>query len=197
MSGLGTAATTLITTKGLWIDDGITSALEFGAGITPWFGLYIGPSIPPPPPTSEYVAAAGSRVYKSAEDIFKEIDPATGKRIGPPLPAPFGEVDPATGKRLDHQEGPEAWMVVPRDQESQFFGEATRNITIKFTFNGTEHERMYRVRERNAGRLIEVINFTNATRARFSATISGLKRITTRAIVEIRNFKAVRKHNKY
>jgi hypothetical protein len=193
MGGLGTAATTLITTRGLFIDDGITSALEFGAGLTPWFRLYVGPYTPPP---VHYVAAAGSRVYDSAKDIFKEVD-EHGKQIGPQQPAPFGEVNPATGKRLDHQEGAEAWMVVPRDKEKEFFGEATRDITVMFKFLGTEHTKNYKVRERNAGRLIEVINFTNATKKKVSATISGLKRITTQAIVEVRNFKLVRKRNKY
>lgn len=47
MGGLGTAATTLITTKGLFIDDGITDALAYGSVITPWFRLYIGQIIPP------------------------------------------------------------------------------------------------------------------------------------------------------
>lgn len=193
MSGLGTAATTLITTKGLFIDDGITSVLHFGSGITPWFGLYIGPYTPPP---VTYVPAAGSRVYESSQDIFKPVD-ENGKQIGPQQPAPFGEVNPLTGKRLDHQDGVEPWFIVPRDKEREYFGEGTRQITIKFTFNGKEHEKLYTVRERNAGRLIEVINFTNATKSRISATIQKLKRITTRAIVEIRNFRSIRNRNKY
>ncbi|MDE1830697.1 MAG: hypothetical protein KGI25_10290 [Thaumarchaeota archaeon] len=193
MPGLGTAATTLITTKGLFVGDGITSALEFGAGITPWFRLYVGPYVPPP---VKYVAAAGSRVYESSQDIFKEVD-EHGKQIGAQQPAPFGEVNPATGKRLDHQEGAEAWYVVPREREKEFFGEATRDINIKVVFRDTTYEKTYKVRERNAGRIIEVINFTNTTRARISATISRIKRVTTRALVEVRNFKLVRRRNKY
>ncbi len=193
MAGLGTAASTLITTRGLWIDDGITSALQFGAGITPWFRLYIGPYTPP---EVEYISAAGSRVYKSAKDIYKEVD-EHGKPIGPALPPPFGEVDPTTGKRLDHQEGAEAWMVVPLEKENEYFGEAKRDVTITFKFLGIDHEKTYRVRQRHAGRLIEVINLVNVTKARVSATISALKRVTTRALVEIRNFKRFRKRNKY
>ncbi len=193
MAGLGTAATTLITTKGLFIDDGITSALEFGAGITPWFRLYIGPYTPPP---AVYVAAAGSRVYDSAKDIWKEVD-ENGKQIGPQQPAPFGEVDPTTGKRLDHQEGAEPWMVVPLDKDAEYFGEATRDVPVMFKLFGTAHTKVYKVKDRNAGRLIEVINFAKASKVRVSASISGLKRITTKAIVEVRNFKLIRKRNKY
>lgn len=91
MGGLGTAATTLITTKGLWIDDGITSALEFGAGITPFFRLWVGPV--PTPPVNPYVAAAGSRVFLPGEiqNLYKEL-------------------------RAEQQ-----YYVIPRDQEAKYF----------------------------------------------------------------------------
>lgn len=71
MAGLGTAATTLITTRGLWIDDGITSALEFGAGITPWFRLWISEL----PKANPYVAAAGSYPLLPGEiqNLYKEL----------------------------------------------------------------------------------------------------------------------------
>lgn len=73
MAGLGTAATTLITTRGLWIDDGITSALEFGAGITPWFRLWISEL----PPVNNYVAAAGSYPLMPGQiqTLYRELPP--------------------------------------------------------------------------------------------------------------------------
>lgn len=73
MAGLGTAASTLITTRGLWIDDGITSALQFGAGITPWFRLWISEL----PPVNTYVAAAGSYplLPGQIQNLYKELPP--------------------------------------------------------------------------------------------------------------------------
>jgi hypothetical protein len=176
MGGLGTAATTLITTRGLFIDDGITSALDFGAGITPWFRLYI--TAYPPPPASHYVAAAGSRPYAPGEiaQLYQPIDPATGLRVD--------------AKPLEEQP-----FYVPLDKEAEFLSK-NRVVTINLNFAGKHLEKIYTVTEHRATKIIEVINVVNATKKRVNVVASGLKRVTTEAVAKIRNLRLRSKYDK-
>lgn len=187
MAGLGTPATSLITTRGLFVSAAIApgyTALSYGTLITPWFRLYIDENAPKPP---NYVAAVGSRVYAPGEfeQSWKFIDPVTGQQIGgPTLEVPGPTAD-------------EPWLVVPYDRESEYFGESGKIVTIKFNFAGKEHEKIYKVSDKQSKRIIEVINFVNATRSRIDVSISGIKRVATRALVEVRNFRLRKKRTKY
>ena len=166
MVGLGTAATTLITTGGLFIDDGITSILEFGAGTTPWVSLYLSEYIPP---STNYVAAVGSKVYAPGEiaNLYLPIDPNTGLRS----PEPF---------------------LVPMDKEADYFRK-NKVITLKINFAGKQYESHYAVPEQQAKRIVEIVNFINATRSRVNVSVAKIKKLTTTAIVEAKNFKFTRK----
>ncbi len=170
MSGLGTAATTLITTRGLFIADGITSALEFGAGITPWFRLWLGSYTP----VLRQGTGGGSRVYEPGEiaNLYKPIDPETGKRI-------------------EEAE----YYVVPRDKEADYFRK-TKTVYVRFNFAGKEVERIYAINEDQAKILIEVINFANVTKERVSAAISGIKHVATEAIVKVGKLRVRNKFDK-
>lgn len=176
MAGLGGLTTTLITTKGLYtLGDVHTpgfTVLSFGAGITPWFRLYLGQDYTPPTP-STYVAATGSRVYQPGEfaQSWKEVDPNTGLATEEP------------------------WLVVPREHENQYFNKG-KIVTIKLVWGKKQLERQYTVNERAAKRIIEATNFINATRERIRVSASGIKKLTTTAIVEVRNLVLRRKPNK-
>lgn len=165
MSGLGSAATTLIITKGLFIGDNIASVLEFGAAITPWFGLYVsGPLVSP-----NYVAAVGSRVYAPGEiaNLYQPIDPNTGLKTNEPF-------------------------LVPMDKEAEYF-QKNKVITLKINFAGKQFESQYAVPENRARKLVEVMNFINSTRNKINVAINGFKRVASVAIVEARNFRLIRK----
>jgi hypothetical protein len=167
MSGLGTAATTLITTGGLYIDDGIVSILNFGGSVTPWIQLYINDYVPPL--ADNYVAAVGSRVYAPGEiaNLYMPIDPNTGVRS----PEPF---------------------LVPMDKEADYFRK-NKVITLKINFAGKQYENHYAVPEQQAKRIVEIANFVNATRSKINVSVSNIKKLATTALVEVRNFKFTRK----
>lgn len=192
MAGLGTTASTLITTKGLWVNPTtnppVVDALHDGAVITPWFRLYIGPYVPP---VNLGSSNGGSRVFLPGEiqDLYQPVDPTTGLRTGKPQPAPFAPYNPATGKRVDNAVEQEPWLVVPREKEADFFGEGTKVVKIQMKFGDQTVEKNYQVRVNAAKRLIEVINFINASKARISVAVSGIKRVTTRALVEVRKLR--------
>jgi hypothetical protein len=123
------------------------------------------------------------------KNLYQPIDPATGLRTGKPQPAPFAPYNPETGKRVDNAVEQEPWLVVPREREADFFGEGTKMVKIEMKIGNKVIEKSYQVRTNNAKRLIEVINVVNATRKRMSVAVSGIKRITTQALVEIRNLR--------
>jgi hypothetical protein len=174
MAGLGNLTTTLITTRGLYtLGDVHTpgfTVLTFGAGITPWFRLYLGEGYVPP--KREYVAAAGSRVYQPGEfaQSWKQVDPNTGLATEEP------------------------WLV-PRDQEDQYFNKG-KVVTIKLVWGEKQLERQYKINERAAKRVIEAANVINATREKIRITVSAIKKVTSTAIVEARNLILLRKPNK-
>lgn len=175
MSGLGNLTTTLITTRGLFTLGDVTkpgfTVLTFGAGITPWFRLYLGEDYIPPKPES-YVAAAGSRVYQPGEfaQSWKEVNPNTGLATEEP------------------------WLV-PRDQEDQYFNKG-KIITIKLVWGEKQLERQYSINERAAKRVVEAANFVNATREKIKISVGAIKKVTSTAIVEARNLILLRKPNK-
>lgn len=179
MAGQGTLATTLITTKGLFTIQSVIpvgfSALYHGAGITPFFSLYIESDVP-----SRYTAAAGSKVYAPGEiaHLFQPIDPKTGLRID-----------------ANKKDGMEEYLVVPIDKEAEFLS-GSRIITVKLSFAGKNMEKVYSVNEHRARTIIEVINVINATKSRISVVASGLKRVTTEAVVKIRNLRLSKKRDK-
>lgn len=171
MAGLGNITTTLITTRGLFtvqevLPPGFT-ALTFGAGITPWFRLYISEA-PPPPPVDNYVAAVGSRVYAPGEiaKMYRPIDPATGLPVG-------------------HQVGQEPYYV-PLDKEAEFF-RRNKIVTFKINLAGRDLEKVYSVSEHRAKSIVEVVNMINATKKQVSVMTSGVKKIATEAVIKVRN----------
>ncbi len=179
MPGQGTLATTLITTRGLFTAASVPlgfTALSFGAGITPFFRLYITEA----PQPNNYIAAAGSRVYAPGEiaQMYQPIDPKTGLRID-----------------AKKQDGVEEYLVVPMDKEAEYLA-GNKIVTVTFNFAGKTMEKVYSVSNHRAKTIVEVINVVNATKDRISVTLSGLKRVTTRAIVEIRNLRLRNKRDK-
>lgn len=176
MPGQGTLATTLITTKGLFTAASMPpgyNALTFGAVITPWFRLYIQEAVPP----TGYVAAAGSRVYAPGE-----------------FAASLKFIDPKTGLATD-KSSMEEYLVVPMDKEAEYLG-GSKIITVKLNFAGKNMEKVYSVSENRAKTIIEVINVVNATKKRISVVASGLKHVTTEAVVKIRNLRLRNKRDK-
>ncbi len=176
MSGQGTLATTLITTRGLFTAASMPAgytALSFGAVINPWFRLYVQTATNP----SGYVAAAGSRVYAPGEfaDSLKFIDPKTGL--------------------VTKDSSMEEYLVVPMDKEAEYLG-GSKIITVRLSFAGKNMEKVYSVNENRANTIIEVINVINATKKRISVVASGLKRVTTEAVVKIRNLRLRTKRDK-
>jgi hypothetical protein len=169
MSGQGTLATTLITTKGLFTSASIGSGtvLTFGAGFTPLFGVYITevpPAPPPPPPKTTYFGSGGSRPYAPGEfaKSWKYINPTTGLTSS------------------------ELWPVIPLDQEANFF-RRKKLFTVKMQFGEKKIEKIFPISEKRAKTIIEVINVVNASKQRVSASVSGVKKRTTAAMVKIGN----------
>jgi len=160
LAGLGTAASTLITTKGLFINDGITSALQFGAGITPFFRLWINLSTPPPPPY-----AAGSNGGS------KPLLPGQIQHLYKVLP----------------QE--QQYYVVPRDQEANFFSR-NKVFTINMVFNNNTYMKQIEISDQRARTVFKVLNFANMTKDRINVVASGLKNVANRANISIRNLRA-------
>lgn len=170
MPGAGTAATTLITTRGLFIGDGITNALEFGSGLTPWFRLYLGLYTPPTPPKGGYVAAAGSRVYEPGEiaDLFRPIDPNTGLRSSEP------------------------WHI-PLDKEVDYFGHQNKIIILKTNFAGKQFEGTYAVPQIHPDKIVEITNFISAITHKIAIAPSSFKYVASNAVVEVKHFTHLRK----
>ena len=159
MAGLGTAATTLITTKGLFIGDGITSGLEFGASITPFFRLWINVSTPPPP------------VYQGGSNGgSKPLLPGQIQHLYKPVPA--------------HQQ----YYVVPRDQEANFFNR-NKVFTINMVFNNNTYMKQIEISDQRARTVFKVLNLANMTKDKINVVASGLKNVANRANISIRNLR--------
>lgn len=180
MPGLGSITTTLITTRGLFTAQEVLpvgfTALTFGAGITPWFRLYI-TEVPVPPPVENYVAAVGSRVYAPGEiaQLYRPIDPNTGLPVG-------------------HQVGQEPYFV-PLDKEAEFFRK-NKIVTFKINFAGRDIDRTYSVSEARANALVEAINIVNATKNRISIVASGVKKLANEAVIKVGKLKLRKNHDK-
>jgi len=180
LAGLGNLTTTLITTRGLFTLGDVTepgfTALTFGAGITPWFRLYINESTPPPP-TENYVAAVGSRVFAPGEiaNMYRPIDPRTNLPVG-------------------QQVGQDPYFV-PLDQEANFF-RRNKIITFKINLAGRDLEKSYSVSESRAKHIVEAANLINATKKRVSIAASGLKTLATEAVVRIRKLRLLSNKDK-
>lgn len=181
MAGDGTLATTMIITKGLSCapcggSPSVGSPCEGSPGfggdhktgiITSAFSLYC-TFVPPTPPAVKPQGGGGGAYPRPAWNKF-----------GP------GEIQDFYKPVTPEQEP----YLVPRDQEAKYF-QKNKKVTIHLKI-GTwfDSEKIYMVPEHQARTILKVFNFLNATRQNISITVNSIKRITTEAIVRIKNLR--------
>lgn len=83
------------------------------------------------------------------------------------------------------------YYVVPRDKEAEYFRSRVP-VVITFKFKGKEIVKEYMVPEEKAHIIASVATAINVTKERMSAKLSGLKRVYTRAVVKLTNFRRER-----
>lgn len=79
-------------------------------------------------------------------------------------------------------------FIVPRDQEADYF-RRKQQVVIKFKIADIEVEKIYMVPEQRKKGIVTVFNLINVTQQRMSAAVKNLKKITTRALVVIKNLR--------
>ncbi len=157
--GLGDAAHAIIT-RGLTC--GQTTACEFGTSITAGpFTLYC---INPAVPQGSGGAGVGYTPY-----VARPLQPGEIAQLYQPLP--------------DYQQ----YYVVPRDQEAEYLRRFLP-VMITMKFGNVDVEKQYMVPYHRARVIFNTVSVINATRDRMSASVSNLKRITSRAVVVVTNF---------
>ena len=80
------------------------------------------------------------------------------------------------------------YYVVPREQEAEYFRSRVP-VTITWKMGDRVIEKEYMVPEEKARILVNVMTAVNVTKERMSANLSGLKRVYTRAVVKLTNFR--------
>lgn len=170
MAGLGTVASTLITTKGLFIKSAVPAdftALTFGAGVTPFISLYI-TSYTPPPVTPTSGGGGGGTFY------VRPLQPGEIANQWQPINNPY---------------------LIPLDKEKEYF-QRSKLVMIKMKLGDREVDRTYAIKENQAKILIKVVNIINVTRDRLKIFGSNIKRIASRAIIKVRNLRVISRTDK-
>ena len=80
------------------------------------------------------------------------------------------------------------YYIVPRDQEAEYLRRYLP-VLIEIKIGGTTIEKQYMVPQDKAQVLFNIVEVINATKDRMKAVVDSMKRITTRAVVTITNFK--------
>lgn len=179
MAGLGTLATTQIITGGFSCQqcigsppgsprvEGSPSTADCKAGIiTTQFSLFC--TVAPPPPPNTGLGGGGGHYPR---DAWNKFNPGEIQNFYKPVDDPY---------------------LVPRDREEQFLRKY-KHVQIHFKMGNFEVEKDYQVPENRAKAIVKVLDVINATRDRIMVTASGLKRVTTRITVAVKNFRLRRK----
>lgn len=116
----GSAATTCITTGGLYINDSISNALQFGAVVLASFGVYSNLSPTPPPPIPQVrvsvAQGGGSQPSEPAADVED------------------GSFQSSSAQPFTQSSAMKRVFVLPRDKERKFFQRrSSRTIKISIT----------------------------------------------------------------
>jgi hypothetical protein len=164
MAGLGTLTTTAIITKGMTCSP--TGSVCKNGLITTHFSLYCADYVPPP-----IHQGAGGGPYP--KDAWNKYNP--------------GEINDFYKILPDEQQ----YYVVPRDQEEKYF-QRHKIIKLELNFGNFRVEKEYSTPENRAKQIIKVMNVINATASRAKATVEKFKRLTTKAIVKIKNFRLLK-----
>jgi len=80
------------------------------------------------------------------------------------------------------------YYVVPREKEAEYLRRYLP-VLIEIKIGGTTIEKQYMVPQEKAQVLFNIVEVINATKDRMKAVVDSMKRITTRAVVTITNFK--------
>lgn len=157
----GSLATTLLITKGLPCKEFSGSPPDreicaFGAGITPWFGLYCEIVAPPPKPKAGGMGGSKPLLPGEIHNLYQVLPPQ------------------------------QQYYVVPRDQEARYFARY-QTVVVKMKIGDKEIEKNFRVREPRANGIATVISLLNVTKERMSVSLDHIKRVTSHAIVTVKN----------
>lgn len=159
MAGAGNLATTAIITKGLTCGHGPLDPCQHGLITTP-FSLYCTGIVPPPKPSF------GGGPYP--RDAWNKFNPGDIKNFYQPVPKEY--------------------YIVPRDQEARYFRRYQMvKIGVKLGKYSTEKE--YSVPAKKARIIIKVFDMMEVTKERIDVAIDGIKRITSEAIIAVKNFR--------
>lgn len=80
------------------------------------------------------------------------------------------------------------YYVVPRDQEAKYF-QRHKIIVMKVKLGERTIEKEYSVPEKRANVILKVMNVMNATINNIQTSVSNIKRITSEAVVSVKNFR--------
>lgn len=176
MAGDGTLATTMIITKGLSCAP--CSASPCGGSpssggdhktgiITSAFSLYC--TLTPPTPTPTKPQGGGGGIYP--RPAWNKFGPGEIQDFYKPVP-------------LEQQP-----YLVPRDQEAKYF-QRNKKVTIHLKVSEWfDSEKIYMVPEHRARTILKIFNFLNVTRRSVGVVVSNVRRVTTEAVVRIKNFR--------
>lgn len=160
MAGNGTLATTAIITKGLTCGHGPLDPCKHGLITTP-FSLYCTGIIPPPKPSG----GGGPYPY----DAWNKFNSGDIKNFYKPV-------------SIDD------YYIIPRDQEERYF-RRYKLIKITLKIGDFISEKEYSVPDNRAKAVFKVFNFINATKDRIDIVVNNIKRLTTEAVVKIKNLR--------
>ena len=164
---IGNAAQAIIT-KGL--SCGQTTACENGTMLTAGFlSLYCAN------PFKEPGGGGGGGPGVGGNTVTRPLQPGEISQLYQPLP--------------DSQQH----YVVPRDQEAEYFRTFTP-VKIELKIGKIEIDKQYMIPQGKARAIFNTVNMINATKDRVSASVSNIKRITSRVVVSVTNF-ALRRNN--
>ncbi len=82
----------------------------------------------------------------------------------------------------------EQYYIVPRDKEAEYFRRFLP-VLIEVKIGGKTVEKQYMVPLERAQVMFNIVEVVNATKDRMKAIVSSMKRITSKAIVTVTNFR--------
>ena len=104
---------------------------------------------------------------------------------GGPYPGPaWNKIDDITQFYKKYEQP----VLVPQDQEAELLRKHTI-VTLSINIGSIHVEKTYKVADKRRNVVVKIFNLLDVTQSRFSSTISGLKRIATRAKAFITNLK--------
>lgn len=160
MAGLGSLATTAIITKGLTGGHAPLDPCKTGI-ITSAFSLYC--TYTPPEPTPPKTGGGGP--YPG--HAWNKFNPGQIQNFYKPVEQPY---------------------IIPRDREAEYF-RRRKIVTMKIKLGDISIEKEYAVPEKRANMVISVLGLANKTVDNIKVAVSAVKRITTNAVVKIKNLR--------